>query len=247
MVGDKKVRFLNHVWECVDDFPMNEKVDVVVRPEDFKLTVIKNIEDAPEGALIGKVTNKIFKGIHFEYLVMVGKSEVIVQSTYDREIGSLVSIKVSPENIQIMEKELTKNVYLDSWINKNNQVVISDEPFDCDVTQLLAGSKLDEEGYLVGKDGKRYDLNDADVIAEVGLGDIEISDVEDSGNVSGKIVDIVYKGDHYQVMVRTDVEEDFVIDTLYSWNIDDVVWVSIPKNKIKLTLKGDIKKYVIEE
>lgn len=247
MAGSRKVRFLNHVWDCVDDFPVNEKVDVVVRPEDVKLTVVKNPEDAPEGALLGKITNKIFKGIHFEYLIMVGKSEVIVQSTTDREVGATVTLKVLPENIQIMKKELSKNVYLDSWINKNNQVVISDEPFDCDVTQLLSGSKVDEEGYLVDKEGKRYDLNDADVIAEVGLGDIEISDVEDSGNVAGKIVDIVYKGDHYQVMVRTDQEEDFVTDTLYSWNIDDVVWVSIPKNKIKLTLKGDIKKYVIED
>jgi spermidine/putrescine transport system ATP-binding protein len=125
--------------------------------------------------------------------------------------------------------------------------MISDDPFDADITQILPGSTLDEEGYLISKEGKKYDLNDADVIASVSLGDIEIVDGHDNGQSNGEIVSIIYKGDHYQVMVRTDVEEDFVIDTLYSWNIDDVVWVSIPKNKIKLTLKGDIKKYVIEE
>ena len=33
MAGKLKVRFLNHVFDCVDDFPINEKVDVVVRPD----------------------------------------------------------------------------------------------------------------------------------------------------------------------------------------------------------------------
>ena len=32
--GKKEVRFLGAKWECVDDFPINEKVDVVIRPED---------------------------------------------------------------------------------------------------------------------------------------------------------------------------------------------------------------------
>ena len=30
MVDKLKVKFLNHVFECVDDFPINEKVDVIV-------------------------------------------------------------------------------------------------------------------------------------------------------------------------------------------------------------------------
>lgn len=247
MVGEKKVRFLNHVWDCVDDFPLNEKVDVVVRPEDVELTVIKDGKEPSKDAVVGKIDTKMFKGIHFEYVVLVGKSEVVVQSTLEKNVGDIVTLNVLPENIQIMKKELSNNIYGDAWIDKNNHVMISEAPFEADLTQLLSGSKIDEDGYLVSKDGQRYDLTDADVIAEVGLGDIELNDVEDSGPVAGKIVDMVYKGDHYQVLVRTDLEEDFVVDTLYNWNIDDTVWVSIPKNKIKLTLKGDIKKYVIEE
>ncbi len=247
MVGKKKVRFLNHVWDCVDDFPINEKVDVVIRPEDVRLTVVSSKAEAPEGALTGVISNKIFKGIHFEYVVLVGKSEVIVQSTTERYAKDLVTIRVVPDNIQIMKKEYSKNVYTDAWINNKNQVMISECPFDVDVTQLIKGSHLDEDGYLVDKEGHRYDLNDADVFAEIGLNDIEISDVEDSGPVCGEIVDIVYKGDHYQVLVRTELEEDFIIDTLYLWNINDTVWVNVPKNKITLTLKGDVKKYALEE
>lgn len=37
ITGNKEVLFLNHVFECVDDFPKNEKVDVVIRPEDIFL------------------------------------------------------------------------------------------------------------------------------------------------------------------------------------------------------------------
>ena len=247
MVGEKKVRFLNHVWDCVDDFPLHEKVDVVVRPEDVELTLVKEGQTPKEGELVGRIETKMFKGIHFEYVVIVGKSEVVVQTTIERNVGDTVIMNVAPENIQIMKKELSSNIYGDAWIDKNNHVMISDAPFEADLTQLLTGSALDEDGYLVSKEGQRFDLNDADVIVEIGLGDIELSDVEDSGPVSGTIVDMVYKGDHYQVLVRTELEEDFVCDTLYNWNIGDTVWVSVPKDKIKLTLKGDIKKYVIEE
>ena len=146
-----------------------------------------------------------------------------------------------------MKKDVTCNIYPDAWINKNNQLVISDAIFDVDLTQLLPGSTLDEDGYLISKDGKKYDLNDADVIATIGLNDIELSDDMEVGQVSGNIVSIVYKGDHYQVMVRTEEEEDFIVDTLYSWNENDTVRIDIKKEDISLQLKGDINKYEVQE
>ncbi|MCR5185092.1 MAG: ABC transporter ATP-binding protein [Bacilli bacterium] len=244
MVGKKQVRFLNHAFDCVDDFPLNEKVDVVVRPEDVILTKV-NAESKED--LCGRIDTKIFKGVHYEYVIMVGKNEVTVQDTKERNIGDIVKIEIEPENIQIMKKEVTANIYTDAWINNKNQVMISEFPFEADVTQILPGSQIDEEGYLVGKDGKKYDLNDADVIAEVGLNDLGISDIEDEKCLSGVIVDTVYKGDHYQVMVRTEQDEEFIFETAYTWNVNDIVWITIPKEKIKLTLKGDIKKYVKED
>ena len=41
MIDKFKVRFLNTNFDCLDDFPLNEKVDVVVRPEDVKITEAK--------------------------------------------------------------------------------------------------------------------------------------------------------------------------------------------------------------
>ena len=180
---------------------------------------------------------------------MVGKNEIVAQDTKDRAIGDLVSIDVEPENIQLMKKDVTTNIYDDAWIDKNNNVVLTDTVLKCDITKLLAGSKVDDQGFLIGPDGKKYDLNDADVIAEIGLGDIELTDDVEAENVAdtGTIVDVVYKGDHYQMMVRTDEEEEFIVDTLYSWNEGDIVGIIVPENAIKLTLKGDIKKYAVSE
>lgn len=245
MVGKLKVRFLNHVFDCVDDFPLNEKVDVVVRPEDVILTKVDE-NGKKDGDLVGKIVTSIFKGVHYEYVIMVGKSEVIAQDTKERMVGDLVRIEVEKENIQIMKKELTTNIYPEAWIDNKNRVMIDDFPFECDVTQLLPGSHVDEENYLVDKDGTLYDLDDADVIAEIGLNDIEVSDIENEEALRGVIVDTVYKGDHYQVMVRTETDEEFIFDTMYTWNVNDIVWITVPKEKIKLTLKGDIKKYAKE-
>ena len=245
MVGKKKVKFLNHIFACVDNFPENEKVDVVIRPEDVILK--KLTKEAKSGDLVGKITSKVFKGMHYEYVVMVGKSEVTVQDTKDRNIDDIVSIDVLAENIQIMKKELTSNLYPEAWINKNNQVIINNDPFDCDVTQLLKGSNIDEDGYLVSKDGKRYDLTDADVIAEVAITDVTITDGYDNGQTNGLVISTIYKGDHYQVLIRTEEDEDFIADTPYTYNVGDMVSVIIPKNAIKLTIKGDINKYVKED
>ena len=74
---------------------------------------------------------------------------------------------------------------------------------------------------------------------EVGLTDIAISDDENAGGTTGNIISIIYKGDHYRLIVRTDgeAEEDFVFATDDLWNENDRVSVIIPADKIKLSLK----------
>lgn len=244
MAGKLKVKFLGKVFDCVDDFPVNEKVDVVVRPEDVIITPVKG--KVKEGALSGKIVTKIFKGIHYEYVIMMGKSEIIAQSTKDYEVDSTVTIDFEPENIQIMEKSVSNNVYSEAWLDKNNKLIISDAKFDVDITQLLSGSKVDEDLYLIGPDGKKYDLDDADVIAEFGFNDVEIVDGYDNGNANGVIVDSIYKGDHYAVLVRTAEEEDFVVDSVDTWNDGDLVSIKVTPSKIKLTLKGSLEKYEVK-
>ena len=235
IVGNRKVRFINHVFDCVDDFAINDKVDVVVRPEDVFLM------DEGKGQVNGKIVSSIFKGIHYEMVMLVGKTEVVIQDTIERKVGESASIFIKPDDIHIMAKEFDCNRYT-GYITKKNTVCFADGEFACDVSQLYEGSTLDEEGYLITKEGEKIDLTDVDVNVEVGLKDIEIIDNDEDGNACGTIIQIVYKGDHYQVIIRTDEEEeDFVVDTEYTWNENDRVSVKIPPEKIRLTLKAATK------
>lgn len=239
MIDEKKVRFLGAIWDCIDDFEKNEKVDVVVRPED----VIIHTDGT--GSVKAKIVNKIFKGIHYQYTAMIGNNEVLIQSTIDYPTGIIVTLTIDAELIQIMKREYSANIYSDAYINKNNKVVFAEAVWDCDVTQLIKGSVLDEEGYLIAPNGKKYDLNDLDVEVIIDMKDIDISDDLESGNITGQIIQMVWKGDHYQLIVRTEEQDDFVVDTVWTWNEMDTVSVSIDPSKIKLKLKADISKYEV--
>ena len=236
MVGERKVRFIGYNFDCVDNFKKNEKVDVVVRPEDVFLM------DEDKGQVKGKIISSIFKGVHYEMVMKVGKTEIVIQDTVERKAGEKASIFIKPSDIHIMAKEFSSNKY-DGYITKKNTVCFGDGEFECDVTQLYPGSILDEEGYLITAEGDKIDLTDVDVTVEVGLKDIEISDDAEKGGAVGNIVSMIYKGDHYQLIVRTDEnEEDYVFDTEDTWNENDRVSVIIPKEKIKLSLKQEVKR-----
>ncbi len=233
MAGKLTVRFCNRNFRCVDDFEKNEKVDVVVRPEDIRMT-------APEtGMLRGRVISVVFKGVHYEITAMVGRSEMVIQSTEKREVGEEIGMDIAPDAIHIMKKEFTVNRY-DGTITKHNTVAFGDGEFECDVTSLYPGSVLDEEGYLLTADGRKLDLTDTDVTVEVALTDIEISDNAEEGGARGHIVSLIYKGDHYQYIVRTEEnEEDYVLDTEDLWNENDYVSVKIKPENIRMKLKTE--------
>lgn len=236
VVGERRVKFCGKTFDCVDDFELNEPVDVVVRPEDIDMC------PAGEGTLQGKVISVVFKGIHYEITVQVGKFEVVINSTDSRKEGEVIGMKIDPEEIHLMKPKYTTNVF-DGVITKHNTVEFADGEFECDVTTLYPRSHIDEEEYLVTATGEKLDLTGTEVKVEVGLGDISISDDEEAGGTTGNIISIIYKGDHYRLIVRTqESEEDFVFMTNDLWNENDFVSVIIPKDKIKLSLKNTEEK-----
>ena len=237
MSGKKKVHFLGVDFKCVDDFPLNEIVDVVIRPEDVILG------KPGKGALNGTIVTKIFKGIHYEYSIMIGKNEIIAQSTKDFGEGE-VSIDVEPEGIHIMKKEALQNLYTGCEVQKDNTVSLSDGYVDVDLTQLVPGSKMDEDGYVVFKD-KKYDFAGAKLTLEVALDKLDFSDDTDYGQVTAKVISSIYHGDHYQVIARSEDEEDFILDTQDVYNVGDIVGIKINKEDIKIRLKGDVSEYEI--
>lgn len=230
VVGKLKVKFCGATFDCLDDFEINDMVDVVVRPEDIKIC-------APaEGRLKGKVISTVFKGVHYEITVEVGKFEIVIQSTSYAEVGAVIGMRIEPDGIHLMRKVYTVNKY-DGVITKNNTVEFGDGEFECDVTALYPASHLDEEGYLITSGGEKLDLTGTEVEVEVDTHDIEMSDDKTAGGVVGNIISMIYKGDHYRYIVRTENEEDYVLSCPDMWNVDDLVSLIIPKDKIKLKLK----------
>lgn len=240
MTGEKRVKILGKEFTCLDDFPIHDRVDVVIRPEDIKLSTTQK-EDSFEGF----IDSKVFKGIFFQYSIMVGKEEVIVKSTKDFAEKSNIYLTLVPDSMHIMKKQLSTNVFTDIQIDKNNNAVIDDVPFEVNITQLLANSNVDEDGYLVVGNSK-YDLTGFKVTATVKPEDIQITDDISSSQIGATVISQVYKGDHYLIIARTDdEEEDFIISTPYPFNVGDTVGISIPKDKITLRAKGDISEYEI--
>ena len=235
MAKDNKVRFLNRYWDAdpVDfgKFPVNEKVDVVVRPEDFILG------KAGEGVVDGVVSSKIFKGMHYEYIINVGKAEVVVQSTAELDEGLKVSLNVEPVNIQIMKKPFVSNFY-DGYITKDYKVEFANVEFDVDILPLFPGAHFDENEVLIDDKGNEIDVEDMEINVEVPFEAITISDDPDASEIHGNIISLIYIGDHYEIMVRTEEEEDFILNTPDLWNENDEVSVIIDQSKIHLSRKG---------
>ena len=233
MFKDHKVRFLNKLFDCVDNFEPNQKVDVVVRPEDVILL------PKDKGIVNGKVVSKIFKGMHFEYIIMVGKSELIAQSTKELEEGIEIGISVEPNNIQIMAKPFTSNFY-EGYLTSDYKVCFADKEFDYDVLSLFPGCKFNEDNVLVDAKNNPVDVEDKEVVVDIPFEGVSISDEEGFGQFEGNIISMIYHGDHYQVIVRNEDEEDFVLDTPDLWNENDKVSVKIDPSFIHVKLKvGD--------
>lgn len=231
VTGKLKVKFCGATFNCLDDFEINDMVDVVVRPEDIKIC------PPSEGQLKGKVISTVFKGVHYEITVEVGKFEIVIQSTSAAEVGAKIGMRIEPDGIHLMRKVYTVNKYIGT-ITKNNTVEFGDGEFDCDVTQLYPDSTIDEEGYLITAQGERIDLTGVEVEVEVDTHDIEMSDDKTAGGAVGTIISMIYKGDHYRYIVRTEEnEEDYVLSCPDLWNTDDTVSLIIARDKIKLKLK----------
>ena len=237
MVGKKKVKFLGKVMDCVDDFDINSQVDAVIRPEDIHFQT-----EPKEGYIQGKIVSKVFKGVNYLYVIMVGHNEVLAQTIKSYNIDKPIYIQIRPDDIHLMKRTSNLNVYTDAYIDKNNNLYIGENSFEVDVTKLVSGSKLNDEGYIVTKD-KEYDFTDADVVASIPPEAFTVSDDTDGAHVIGSVITSVYKGDHYLVLVRSEDEEDFFISTPYTFNTDDIVGVKVDSSKIRLKLRGDLSNY----
>lgn len=230
-VTDKlQVQFCDHTFTCVDDFHIGTKVDVVVRPEDIVM------KPKGEGMMDVVVDAVVFKGVHYEITVLSGDNEIVINSIYNAVVGDTISIDIDPDSIHLIENNLTTNDF-EGIITKHNTVEFADGEFECDLTQLYPNSKYVDD-VLVDEKGNEIDVVGKEVSVSIPVfGSIEMSDDADKGGTTGNIISLIYKGDHYQYIVRTENEYDFIFDDEDLWNENDFVSLIIPKENISLKLK----------
>ncbi|MBP5177871.1 MAG: ABC transporter ATP-binding protein [Clostridia bacterium] len=221
MEKDFTVSFLGKSLTCVDKgFERNERVDVVVRPEDI---VIK--AGHGHGHFDGEVLSSVFKGTYYEMEVFSSDYEFTVQSQKEFLKGSSVSLEIQPDSIHIMKLMLTINKFLGEVVGT-------------DLVSFAGGVfEIPTEGFDQGDE----------VIVYIPFNAVELTDDEEDGVIGANVTQSVYRGTYYQVQVFTDSDDDFFIDTVYEWDMDDRVGIKVDASKVRLERYDPEKEKVDEE
>ena len=230
MTGNKKARFCGAEFDCVDEFEEGTHITAVVRPEDVIFT------EPSRGRIRGVVTSVIFKGIHYEITVESGKNEIVVQTVHSAKVGDHVGMNVDPDNIHLMIAEDNTNFFPAS-IDPDYKLEYNDKILDVDLTGIIRGSSLTEEGRLVDANGDEIDRRRTRILVSISPQDITMTDDIRQGMVDGYISNLIYKGDHYSYVIHTELEQDFVVDDEYLWNMDDHVGLIMPVEKMSFSVR----------
>ena len=229
MTGHMKVRFCGGEFIGMDDVPEGTLVDVVVRPEDVIIT-------KPEDGIIeGEVVSVIFKGMHYEVTVESGKYEMVIRTTKCYSVGERIGMRLEPDGIHIMLAEdhttsFVTNINSDYTLDFNGKVI------NCDLTKVIPKSSM-KNNVLVDENNEAIDTAKLKVMVSIQPYDIRMSDNVEEGLVSGHIINLIYKGDHYSYVIRTEYGHDLIVDDEYLWNMDDAVGLVMLENKMKFQLK----------
>lgn len=202
MKKDFLVEFCGTEVKCSDKgFGKDERVDLVIRPEDIKIAT-----KYKKGALKGEVISTVFKGTYYEMEVATDGYQFTVQNTVEFTPGDKVYLSVEPDGIHIMKKLKT--------VNEFNGVVTSEN------TVEFCGGEfefINSEGFEKGDE----------VRVKIPFDKVELTDDEDDGAVGANVTQTLYKGNYYQVQVYTDDDMDFFIDTVDEWDMNDRVGIKI--------------------
>ena len=214
MIRDRKVSFIGHDFDCVDEgFGENVPVDVVIRPEDIYFT-----NDPARTQFTAKVKSCTFKGVHYEMFVDSDTGNELMIQDYDPyPVDSIVNLYIEPDDIQVMKKERVANV-LEAKVVGEGKVEMLGGEFECST-----------EGFEEGDE----------VLATVAFDKVELLDDLEEGVLDGDVHFILYKGDHYHLTIKVGDEGFLYVDTNDIWDKGDLVAVNIAATDIKLDRKND--------
>ena len=107
MIEDHKVQFAGKIFDCVDGgMKPNEKIDIVIRPEDLEITTID------KGKLVVKVDTQLFRGVHYELSTYDKEgNEWLVHSLKKAEVGAEIGLDFDPEAIHVMRLNETEEEF----------------------------------------------------------------------------------------------------------------------------------------
>ncbi len=230
MTGKLRARFCGGEFECVDDIEEGTHITAVVRPEDVEIT------PPEEGTIRGIVSSVIFKGMHYEITIESGKNEMVARSVHSARPGDTVGMRVEPDNIHVMIAENHTN-YFTAEINSDFRLEYNDKLLDTSLTKIIKGSRRLEDGTLLDGSGDAIDPRKTHILVSIQPQDIVMTDHVEEGLVEGYIRNLIYKGDHYSYVIHTDLEQDFIVDDEYLWNMDDHVGLIMPVEKMTFQLK----------
>lgn len=215
MVKDRLVHFCDRDFECVDEgFGKQTPVDVVIRPEDLYIFPVSDMAQ-----LRGVVQSCIFKGVHYEMVVLCQGYEFVVQDYHAFEAGTEVGLLVKPHDIHIMKKERLCNTF-DGKLLDETHVEFLGCTFECapvDLQQVPLG----------------------EVQVEVDFDKIDLQDDAEDGALTGEVKFILYKGNHYHLTVWSDWDENVFVDTNDVWDDGDHVGISIAPEDIRVRVKRE--------
>lgn len=215
MIEDRKVSFIGHEFNCVDEgFGENVPVDVVIRPED--IYIMNQLEGSQ---FSGTVKSCTFKGVHYEMFVDTDKGyELMIQDYNPFEVGSTVGMLVKPQDIQVMHKTRLTNTFEGEMVDESH-VTFLDGEFEC----------LPQEGLAAGDKVK----------VEVAFDAVDLLDYQEEGELQAEVYTLIYKGDHYHLDVRLQRGVHVYVDTNDVWDKGDLVGINIAPKDIIITKCND--------
>lgn len=184
MKEDYCVIIQNTEIDCIDKgFKPYQPVDVVIRPEDIEVC------KPNDGQLNGTVTDVVFKGVHYEMEVDCNGCLWIIQSTRCVPVGTKIGMKVTPDNIHIMNKlfPTENNIFKATVISSNKEensmeieiegstVTVADNCYPEGSTLEIS---LPPSGIYIAGDG--------------------------NGALEAYIVSVIYKGEYNEIIIETD-------------------------------------------
>lgn len=229
MTGPKKAFFCGAEFSCVDPYKKGTVIDAVVRPEDIKITEVE------KGQITGEVLSADFKGTFYNVVVRSGKTEIEANSLKYYEPGTIVGMKIAPDNIHLIPYDNSINHYDGVIVNyypgKGLLVEAADFSWYVEPERIFPGATV-EDGYVMDQNGRAINVEDVRVEVYIAPSDIKLSDDAEEGLITGNIVSFIYVDDHYMYTVRTKSEEDYVVHDVDLWNQEDFVSLIIPEEKV---------------